>query len=326
MIRKKIIVIMTACMLVMSVLLGGCSSVQSQTDPDKIQITATLFPQYDWLRQIVGEENEYISLHLINDSGTDLHSYQPTVQDVALMSESDLLVYTGGESEEWVLDMQKEAANEDLQIVSLLDVLGEDAVEEEEVGEEAKMSHSHVEEELEYDEHVWLSVKNAAMYVEYLCELVKELDPAHAAMYEANANAYIKQLSELDAQYENVVSQASNDTLVFADRFPFRYLVEDYGLSYYAAYSGCSADTQVTFETITLLAKYMDESNANAILVLDNADLSLARTVLKYTDYPNREILTMKSLQSATKQQIAEGLNYLDVMEENLAVLKKALG
>ncbi len=323
---KKIHLIVLAVVLLMTGVLSGCTGASSGVNTDKIQVTATLFPQYDWMRQIIGEDNEYIELNLINDSGTDLHSYQPTVQDVALMSESDLLVYTGGESEEWVLDMQQEAANDKLQIVSLLDVLGEQAVAEEEVGAKAERTHSHTEEELEYDEHVWLSVKNAMMYVQYLSNMIVQLDPEHADTYEANTKAYLAKLEALDEQYQTVVDNASSSTLVYADRFPFRYMVEDYGLTYYAAYSGCSADTQVTFETITSLAAYMDQTEANAILIIDNSDESLAKTVLKYTNNPNRQILKMKSLQSATKSQIAEGLNYLDVMNENLAVLEKALG
>ncbi len=308
--------------LALVILLGGCGKAESILDTSKIQITTMQFVAYDWLREIVGEDNENIQLNLINDTGTDLHSYQPKVQDVALMSNSDLLVYTGGESEEWIEDSIKDPANKDLKALSLLQILGDQAyIEEVKEG----MVADEEEEEEAYDEHVWLSVKNAIIFVQALKEQVIALDPAHASTYEANAAAYLARLKNLDKQYSKAVKEAKSNTLIFADRFAFRYLVEDYGLDYDAAYLGCSADTQVTFHTITTLAKDMDEANAQAIIVVDNSDESLAATVLEYTADPHRPILRMNSLQAATKSQIKEGLNYYDIMKDNLAVLKKAL-
>ena len=189
--------------------------------------------------------------------------------------------------------------------------------------------HAHedeAEEEIEYDEHVWLSLKNSMVFVNALAEQMEELDTAHAENYRANADAYIAQLEELDREYEEAVAGAGVRTLIFGDRFPFRYLTEDYGLDYYAAFPGCSAETEASFATVTFLAGKLDALGIHSILVLENSDQRVAETIRENTVSKDQQILVLNSLQSVTKDELEAGATYLDGMRENLEVLKQALG
>ncbi len=311
---------------------------------EKLQIVATIFPQYDWVRQILGEEAENAELTLLLDNGVDLHSYQPTTDDIIKVSTCDLFIYTGGESDAWVEDALRAATNKDMIVINLLEVLG-DAVKEEDFVEgmehdhehEGEESHEHEDEETheetqeeehehgELDEHVWLSLRHAQTLCSYIADRLGELDSDNAAVYMANAAAYNEQLATLDTGYQTAVDSAPVKTLLFADRFPFRYLVDDYGLSYYAAFSGCSAETEASFETIVFLAEKVNELNLENIMVIQSSDQSIARTVIQSTDAGDQQILVLDSLQSVTASDIASGANYLSLMESNLEVLRDAL-
>ncbi len=194
---------------------------------------------------------------------------------------------------------------------------GREGEEEEEEGEE--------EEETEYDEHVWLSVKNAAFYTEKIAEALSKADPAHTDAYAGNAKAYIEKLTDLDNKYQEMVSAASQKTVLFGDRFPFRYLVDDYGLSYYAAFVGCSAETEASFETVTFLSGKVDELQLPAVLVIENSDKKIAGTIVENTSSKDQQILVLDSMQSVTAKDVAGGCTYLSVMEKNLEVLSEAL-
>lgn len=177
----------------------------------------------------------------------------------------------------------------------------------------------------EYDEHVWLSLKNAVVLVNHLSEKIQKLDSANANVYKSNAASYVKQISDLDREYEKAVASSSKKTVLFGDRFPFRYLVDDYGLSYYAAFVGCSAETEASFETIAFLAKKVDELGLKSILTIEKSDKKIARTISSNSKSKNHDILEMDSLQSITDKDIKSGRNYLSAMKANLEVLKKAL-
>ena len=476
---------------------------QENIDEEVIRVVTTIFPEYDWVRQIAGEEISHIDLTMLLDNGVDLHSYQPTADDIAKISDCDLFIYVGGESDEWVEDALKEAVNKDMKVINLLEVLG-DAVKEEEIVEgmqETEHSHSHekkevsedrtlsdyegewqslypfmdekfknetvsymaeaegfddedeawdffykgnetdiryvningnkiefekedgtketgtyeydgfysdcwgetsiryqfkntdtnsdapayvqfddhlnypskaehfhlycgddakamldikynwptyypadiqseddmiheflkhyVDEEEEHeeekDEHVWLSLKNAETLCQTISADLQEIDPENKDVYAANASAYLEKLSVLDTAYQSAADAASQKTLLFGDRFPFRYLVDDYGLSYYAAFVGCSAETEASFETITFLAGKVDELGLHSVLTLENSDQKIAKTIIENTSEKNQEILTLDSMQSTTSADVANGTTYLSVMENNLNVLKKAL-
>lgn len=294
----------------------------------KLNIVCTTFPQYDWMRQILGEELDDTELTMLIANGADLHNYQPTAEDIAKVGSADLFVYVGGESDVWVEDALKEATNPNLKSVNMLDVLGTDVKEEEIV--EGMMSEEEEEEEgeeegPEYDEHVWLSLKNAHALVQALSDELQTIDADHASVYEKNTTDYLARIDDLDEKYEKMVKDASLHTVVFGDRFPFRYLVDDYGLNYYAAFVGCSAETEASFKTITFLAKKVDEEQLPAILTIEKSDQKIAKTIQENTKKKDQNILAMHSLQSVTEQDLTDGFTYEKAMQDNLAVLQQAL-
>ena len=334
---KKIIALLLALLMAVG-MLAGCAKQNDDTDDttDKLRIVTTIFPEYDWVRQILGDKADNADVTMLLDNGVDLHSYQPTADDIVKISDCDLFIYVGGESDGWVEDALKNATNKDMKVVNLLEVLG-DKVKNEEVvegmqeeehehedGEEHEEGEEHEHEE-EADEHVWLSLKNAEVLVGTISNALQEVDPGNKDAYAANADAYVKKLSALDAEYQTAVDNAVRKTVLFGDRFPFRYLVDDYGLNYYAAFVGCSAETEASFETISFLAKKVDELKLPCVLTIEGKNHKIAETIVKNTAPKSQKILTMDSMQSTTSKDVASGTTYFSVMEKNLAVLKEAL-
>ena len=305
-----------------------------------------------------------IDLTMLLDNGVDLHSFQPTAADIARISTCDIFIYVGGESDAWVDDTLKEVKNKDMKVINLLESLG-DSIKEEEVVEgmeeedeehEDEASdedadhdevateedadhdevateedadhegHHHEEGEIEYDEHVWLSLKNTQVLTKVIADALMEKDANHADAYRKNLEAYDQKLTELDKEYAKAVEEAKVDTILFGDRFPFRYLTDDYGLNYYAAFVGCSAETEASFETIIFLSGKVDELKLPAICVIENSDGKIAETVKENTKTGDQEIVTLNSLQATTSKDIEEGATYYSIMKENLDSLKKALG
>ncbi len=329
--KKYIAILLVAAMATLGI--SACRKENSnqetkvQKDSD-IKVVTTIFPEYDWVRQIAGEEADQMDITMLLDNGVDLHSYQPTAEDIMKVSDCDLFVYVGGESDAWVDDALKQAKNKDMQVVNLLDVLG-NSVKEEEVIEgmepEEEEEEGGEEEEPEYDEHVWLSVKNAEVLSKAIADALEKADPDHKDVYQENVSAYSEKLKNLDAKYQEVVDGASQKTLLFGDRFPFRYLVDDYGLSYYAAFVGCSAESEASFETISFLANKVDELGLKDIMTIENSNQKIAKTIIENTKEKNQKILTVDSMQSTTSDDVKNGTTYLSVMEKNLEVLKEAL-
>ena len=328
--RRRIAMLMAAAVTVCVLSACGTAGPDRAADgaaDDRLRIVTSIFPEYDWVVNILGSNPAGAEVTLLLDKGVDLHSYQPTAEDIMKISTCDMFIYVGGESDEWVDDALKEAANKDMSVINLLDVLG-DSVREEEVVEgmqESGHEEAHEEGETEYDEHVWLSLKNAAMLTEYISGELKRIDEQNAQTYTTNTEAYIKKLNDLDKKYMDAASQGRVKTLLFGDRFPFRYLTDDYGLSYYAAFSGCSAETEASFETITFLAEKVDELSLHSVMTIDGSDHRMAETIVKNTAGKDQQILTMDSMQSVTSADIEGGRTYLSVMEDNLAVLTEAL-
>ena len=326
---KKITALLLALFMLVGAL-AGCGKQNDTNQTDKLSIVTTIFPEYDWVREILGDKADNAEITMLLDNGVDLHSYQPTADDIVKISDCDLFIYVGGESDEWVEDALRNAANGNMKVINLLEVLG-DSVKTEEIVEgmqEAEHEHEDAEEhehEEEADEHVWLSLKNAKMLVRVISKALQELDPDNKDIYAANADAYVKKLSALDAEYQTAVDAASNKTILFGDRFPFRYLVDDYGLRYYAAFVGCSAETEAGFETISFLAKRVDEWKLPCVLTIEGAQHKIAETVVRNTTAKNQRVLTMDSMQSTTSKDVKNGTTYLSVMEKNLSVLKEVL-
>lgn len=507
---KKMIPLFLVLTMVVG-LLAGCGKKNAaetgESDSNKLSVVTTIFPEYDWVKEILGDKTGSTDLTMLLDNGVDLHSYQPTADDIVKISDCDLFIYVGGESDKWVDDALKEATNKDMKVIDLLEVLGDSVKTEETVegmqetehahdhskevstfedhevqdrslsdwagswqsaypfaldgtlddafaamAEEGEMTadeyktyyqngyktditnidiegdhvaftyedgkkvgsdykyigyyiqnwstgtkaamyrfeavdrtsgapvciefndhmiesaapeHFHIRmsnesfdaiidpekswptffpadmtgEELcehmeghghahgkEADEHVWLSLKNTKTLVAAIADALQELDPDNKDTYAANTSAYIEKLSALDGAYQSAVDGAARKTVLFGDRFPFRYLVDDYGLSYYAAFAGCSAESEASFETVSFLAKKVDELKLPCVLTIEGKNHKLAETIVQSTAGKKQKVLTMDSMQSMTSKDAANGATYLSVMEQNLSVLKEALG
>ena len=318
---KKTIAILL-CILTLALMLAGCGGGASTSDQKAdIKVVATVFPLYDWVREVAQDDVD-INIDLLLDNGVDLHSFQPTAKDIMDIADCDVFLYVGGESDKWVDETLAQANNKNMIVLDLMEILGDRAKEE----ELKEGMQGEDEEESAYDEHVWLSLKNAVLFTQKIAEALGKVDAAHAEDFKANAAAYTDRLSALDQQYQKAVDDAKIKTLLFGDRFPFRYLTDDYGLDYYAAFVGCSAETEASFETILFLAKKVDELRLPAIMQIETSDGSIAKTIRDNTEEKNQEILTLNSLQNITAKDIEAGVNYLGVMTDNLDVLKKALG
>ena len=309
----------------------------------KPRVVTTLFPIWDWTRNIIGERADAVDLLPPLNTGVDLHSFQPSVDEILRISSCDLFLYTGGESDAWVKRVVRDAVNKKQAAVSMIEALGERARAEETVeGMEAghhhdedhdkdhehdhKKDHEHDHDEgPEYDEHVWLSLVNARMLCGRIADALSGINPEGKQIYRANAEAYCARLDALDAKYRAAVATAKHKTLLFADRFPFRYLVDDYGLKYYAAFQGCSAESEASFKTILFLADKLDELKLPCVLTIDGSSKKIAETVVRTAKSGPVPILTLNSLQSVRDADAARGLDYLAVMERNLEILKEAL-
>ena len=505
---KKMIPLFLVLTMVVG-LLAGCGKKNAaetgESDSNKLSVVTTIFPEYDWVKEILGDKAGSTDLTMLLDNGVDLHSYQPTADDIVKISDCDLFIYVGGESDGWVEDALKESTNKDMKVIDLLEVLGDSVKTEETVEgmQETEHAHDHSKEvstfedhevqdrslsdwegswqsaypfaldgtlddafaamaeegemtadeyktyyqngyktditnidiegdhiaftyedgkkvgsdykyigyyiqnwstgtkaamyrfeavdrtsgapiyiefndhmiesaapehfhirmsnesfdaivdpekswptffpadmtgedlcehmeghdhEEEADEHIWLSLKNAKTLVGAISDALQELDPDNKDTYAANAAAYIEKLSTLDGAYQSAVDGAAHKTVLFGDRFPFRYLVDDYGLGYYAAFVGCSAETEASFETISFLAKKVDELKLPCVLTIEGAQHKIAETIVQNTTSKNQKVLTMDSMQSTTSKDVKNGTTYLSVMEKNLSVLKEALG
>ena len=387
--------------------LAGCSQnsvpeISNSSQPGgastgKVSVVCTSFPQYDWVCQLTKGLDDEFEITYLQNTGADLHSYQPSAVDIATIGSSDLFIYIGGESDSWVEGALKNAVNPDLISISMLDALGSRVKEEElkegmqeddhdhdsedhdhddhEIGnheaeehdqdsqdhdhsdkahdqdsqdhdhdntahdqdsqdhdhdntahDQDSEDHHHEEGEVEYDEHVWLSLRNAEDLTEMIADRLETLAPESAATVKANCDNYVAELKGLDHEYETAIETAPVKTIIFGDRFPFRYLVDDYNLDYYAAFVGCSAETEASFETISFLTNKVDELQVPAILTIENGDQKVAKTILNNTKSKNQQILVMDSIQSVSQEAINGGKTYLGAMEENLKTLKIALG
>ena len=328
---KKTLALILALLLA-ACCLSGCGSKGDNSMPESadtktgsLKIVTTIFPVYDWVMNVLGDNPAGAEVIMLLDNGVDLHSFQPTVEDMMDISSCDLFIYVGGESDKWINDVLKGADNENMTTLDLLDILGDSAmVEELKEGMQGE-EEDEDEEGPVYDEHIWLSLKNASSLTGRIEEALEKIDPDNAEVYEANAAAYIEKINALDAEYEAVVSASSVKTLVFGDRFPFVYMTSDYGLDYFAAFLGCSAESEASFETVTFLANKVDELGLRSIMTIEGSDGKIADTVRKTTKKGDQQILTLDSMQAVTAKDLEENADYLEIMKNNLSVLTEAL-
>ena len=304
-----------ALALVMLFSLAACSGAARRA---RVQIVTTCFPIYDWTRNIVGGTSG-VEITWLMDSGVDPHSFQPTVKDLTLVSDADIFVYVGGESDAWADDAAAEMKNPDAKVVSLLPQLDTALTEEAVPGAEPED-----EEPGALAEHIWMSLRAAQLCVTMICDALCAVDSENAETYTENAEHYCDALHELDHDYASAISESKLDTILVADRFPFRYLAEDYDLNYYAAFAGCSAETEASFQTVLGLSQKADELGLPVVLVTENGTGDIAEAVSEGSE-TEPPVRTLDSLQSVTAELDAQGVTYLSVMESNLEVLKEAL-
>ena len=321
-------ILISVCLVFCIILFSGCTQNENKNtneNSDKLSIVCTIFPVYDWVKQILGEKFDDCNVTLLLDNGVDLHNYQPTANDIINISTCDMFIYVGGESDDWVDGVLASANNDKMAKINLLEVLGGDAKEEEmldgmEVEDEADGSETHA-----LDEHIWLSLKNAQKLCGYISAKLCEIDSANSSVYSQNAENYIGKLSTLDKKYQTATDTDGDIVLLFGDRFPFRYMADDYGITCFAAFSGCSAETEASFETISFLAGKVDEFNLKTVLTIEGSHSQIAQTIIATTSEKNQQVLALDSMQSTTSKDIENGADYLTIMQKNLEVLKQAL-
>lgn len=314
---RKFVNIAAAAAVALS--MAGCTA--AETDSSKeLSIVCAGFPEYDWTKNILGSHTAETELTYLLENGEDIHSYQPSAEDMVKIADCDLFIYTGGESQEWAADAIKSAVDPDMRSLSLIDILGSAAKEEE---FKEGMTAEAEETETTPDEHVWLSVGNAKLFCQEITDVLCEIDSENAADFREGYEAYTAQLDALDSDYKTVTNELPQKTLIVCDRFPFRYLADEYGLDYYAAFSGCSAETEASFETVAFLAEKADELGVNTVFTLENSDQKLARAVIENSKNTDRSVAELNSLQSVTRAQIDSGTTYISLMRQNLDCLKQ---
>ncbi|MGN0792486.1 MAG: metal ABC transporter substrate-binding protein [Christensenellales bacterium] len=308
-------------LLMISALLMGCTT---QVEPDGLTIIATSFPSYDFARSVAGDR---ANIRMLLSPGAEAHSYEPTPQDIMDIQNCDLFIYSGGENEAWVTDMAASLELDDNKVIAMLNTvtpLTEETVE----GMQEERHHLHHDESCRnshdtgYDEHVWTSPKNAALIAKAICDKLCGIDPANASIYSANTAEYERQLFRLDEEFRALVENAPRRTVVFADRFPVRYFTEEYGLEYYAAFPGCSADTEPSAATIAFLIDKVKEKN---IPVVFSIELSNGRLASAVSESTGAKVLTFTSCHNLTREEFEGGATYISLMESNLLNLREAL-
>lgn len=326
--KKKIQkLISLLCIVTIISSLWGCGTSKTQEKDDRLKVVATVFAEYDFLRQIGGDA---INLSMLMLPGADIHTFDPTPKDIKTVQDADLFVTVGGESDAWADTILESIDNNHLESVRLMDLV-EEVVEEEIVEgmevEEEEEEHLHQgessHEEKELDEHVWTSPKNAIQIVEGLCEKLCQLDRKHTALYEKNSKTYIKKLEQLDKKFTQVVEKGKRREIVVADRFPFRYFTDAYDLKYYAAYPGCSTQTGASAETIAFL---IDKVKENHIPVVFHMELSSEMMCNTICDETGAKKAQLNAVHNISKENFEKGIGYLELMEKNVDVLKEALG
>lgn len=313
---------------------------QRQEDSGRLCVTATIFPYYDFARQIAGDR---VRLKLVVPAGMDSHSFEPTPADMREIQESDILLYNGGEMEQWV-DAVLEALDSShiraVRMMDLVDVLEEETVE----GMESEHGHDHdhgtaeaLQEEdhgsgadyepgqlhaIEYDEHIWTSPVNGMAIVKEICQVFSEEDPENREFYQENARRYLKELAVLDEEFRQLMEEAREDMIILGDRFPFRYLAEAYGIQYRAAFAGCSGDTEPSARTIAYLINQVKERELPAVYYLELSSHRVAEIIGEET---GAEPLLLHSCHNVTRKEFDEGITYLQLMEQNVRNLRLGL-
>lgn len=344
--RKKrgIAVFLLVVLLLSGLTACGARRTVPNRDDDRLCVVTTLFPYYDFVRQIAGDR---VKLKLIVPAGMDSHSFEPTPADMIAMQEADVLICNGGEMEQWVTRVLSSLDTSHMTVLTMMDYV--DVVEEEHVegmedaehehdhaghshdsGENEPDEHNHQAEftddghqmDIEYDEHIWTSPVNAMAIVKIISQTLKEQDPAEANRFRENTDSYLSELSQVDVDFRQVVNQSRLRMIVVADKFPFRYLADEYGLTYRAAFSGCGGDTEPSAKTIAYLIDRVRENDIHAVYYLE---LSSHRTAEIISEETGAVPLLLHSCHNVTRKQFDEGVTYLQLMRQNVENLRQGL-
>lgn len=294
------------------------------------RIISSNFIGYDFARAVTGDKSE---ISMLLKPGVEAHDFEPTPEDIINIKNADLFIYVGGESDEWIenlLEGNEIPAEKTLRLMDLVEVKeeefseGMEEHEHEEHGHEASEAHDHEahEEHEEYDEHIWTSPVNAIKLVNGTKDKLSKIHPEKEGIYTKNANAYISRLLTIDQKIRDVVSSSAKKELIFGDRFPFRYFVDEYDLGYYAAFPGCSEQTEASSQTIAFLIDKVKTDNIKTILKIELTSDKLAKTIAEET---GAKVLTLNAAHNISKEDFESGLTYADIMEANINVLKEAL-
>lgn len=317
--KRLLSLLLTGAMLLG--VLSGCSAPAKQEEG--LSVVATIFPQYDFARQVMGGNG---GLTMLLRPGQEVHSYEPTPQDIIAIQNCDLFIYVGGESDAWIEDVLEGMDTSDMVILSLMDVVDPLEEDTENVLENPE-EHDHEEEgthlhEEEYDEHVWTSPKNAMLITQAICDALCEIDPDNAEQYQANTADYLTQLEELDRAFREVIGSAQRDTLFFGDRFPLLYFVREYGLNYYAAFPGCASETEPSAATVARLIDLVREEEAPVVYQIELSNGNIARSI---ADSSGARVETFYTCHNITRDDFNAGETYLSLMRRNVDSLKEAL-
>ncbi len=307
----------------LSVSLTGCaagtSSASEEGDDGKLRVVVTLFPYYDFVRQIAGD---HVHLTMMVPAGMDTHSFEPTPSDLVQLQKADLFVYNGGELEGWVDSMLESISTDRLTVYNVLESLESQQetaslLLEEEDQHEDESGKSH-----EIDEHIWTSPLLAQTIVSELTQWLCEADPDQAEIYRENAASYLEQLAQLDAQFRETAENSPLSVLVFGDKFPFRYFTHTYELDYYAAFSSCSSETEPSAATLALL---IDTVRDQEIPVVYYVELSSQKVADNICEATGAQKLLFHSCHNVTAEEFNDGVTYLDLMKQNLEHLRIGL-
>jgi len=325
---------------------GGKSENNGVTTNKKVSIVTTIFPQYDFTKQIVGDKAD---VTMLLKPGSESHSYEPTPQDIKLIQSCDLFIYTGGENDTWIdgiIESMGDNAPETMKLIDLVNTVEEEIVEgmqhchaddhdcaedddhtddndHVEEDDDHEHDHEHEHEHMhEVDEHVWTSPINAIKIVEQITDVLNEIDPANLEYYSENSAAYIEQLKDLDQRFEDVVEHAKRKVILFGDRFPFRYFADEYDLDYYAAFTGCSANTEASAATVAFLIDKVNELQLPVVFSIELSNEKIADSIAEATD---AEKMTFHSIHNLSVEELAANETYISLMEKNIEVLEKAL-
>jgi len=317
---KKLVALAVTVVTVLSVF-AGCSV--PKKDGGTLNILCSVFPVYDWVREITAGASN-VEVELLVESGADMHSYQATAADLVKIASCDIFVYVGGISDGWIEDALESVPSDKRTVLNLMELLPEDRKICTSGDHDHEDGHVHTGKDA-YDEHLWLSINNAEMLCENISGKLSEIDSTNSEKYAENTASYCEKLKKLDGEYETEIGDAPQKTLIFGGRFPFAYLLNDFDLKYYAAFEGCSAESEASFDTVIFLAGKIDELGVPNVMTVKGDSDSIAKTVVENTKSKNQKIIELDSMQSVTRKDIDNGATYFTIMQENLAAIKRAL-